>query len=390
MTLRLTCLIDSLVAGGAETSLTALAPHFIANDVDLQVIYLKDQAGLQQELELSGASLICADGLGGRLGWVRRVSSILRERKPDLVHTTLFEADVVGRSAARAVGVPAVTSLVNVQYGADQFNDPRLKRWRLRGAQLTDIVTARSAVRWHALTEHVADVMAPRLRIRREGIDVIPRGRDPVALGDRNIERRKSVRASLGIASDERMVLAAARQEYQKGLDVLLTAWPNVSRAIPKTKLVVAGREGNESALLQEMVSGMAPDARPVLLGRRDDVPDLLVAADVFVMPSRWEGLGSVLLEAMALEAPVVASDLPPVREVLGDNSVFVQPDDPQALARGLETCLTNEAHVNEMAQAGLRRFQERFTIEVVAGQMLNFYESARANSRTSTAESVA
>ena len=388
--MRLTCVIDSLVAGGAETSLNALAPLYVAKGVDLQIVYLKDQPGLQRELELSGASLICADGPGGRLGWVRRVSSILRERKPDLVHTTLFEADVVGRSAARAVGVPAVTSLVNVQYGADQFNDPRLKRWRLRGAQLTDIVTARNAARWHALTEHVADVMAPRLRIRRDGIDVIPRGRDPVALGESTVERRERVRASLGIASDEKMVLAAARQEYQKGLDVLLTAWPIVAGVMPNTKLVVAGRDGNESARLQEMVSGMPPGTRPALLGRRDDVPDLLVAADVFVLTSRWEGLGSVLLEAMALETPVVASDLPPVREVLGDNALFVQPDDPHALARELESSLTNETRANEMTQAGLRRFQDRFTIEIVADQMLSFYERARTNSGKSTAEWVA
>jgi glycosyltransferase involved in cell wall biosynthesis len=375
--MRLTCIIDSLVPGGAETSLKALAPHYVAKGVDLQVVYLKEQAGLQQELALAGASLLCAEGPGGRLGWVRRVASILRERRPDLVHTTLFEADVVGRSAARLIGIPVVTSLVNVQYGPEQFNDPRLKRWRLRGAQLTDVLTARSAARWHALTDHVADVMAPRLRISRERIDVIPRGRDRAVLGARTEARRQRVRAALGIRPHEKMVLAAARQEYQKGLDVLLAAWPGVAAAVPQSKLIVAGREGNESSRLQRMTSEIDPSVRPTFLGRRDDVPDLLVAADGFVLPSRWEGLGSVLIEAMALGVPMVASDLAPVREIVGSNAVLVQPDDPATLARGLEDCLSNQVRAEEMTHAARRRFEERFTIEVVADRMLNFYESA-------------
>jgi len=385
--LRLTCVIDSLVAGGAETSLNALAPHYIANGVDLQIVYLKDQAGLQRELELSGASLVCADGPGGRLGWVRRVTSILRERKPDLVHTTLFEADVVGRSAARLVGIPAVSSLVNVQYGAEQFNDPRLKNWRLKGAQLTDRITARRAAGWHALTEHVADVMSPRLRIPREAINVIPRGRDPVALGERTARRREHVRAALAIAPGEKLVLAAARQEYQKGLDVLLAAWPEVAESVPNAKLVVAGREGNETPRLEAMTSAIDPSVRPIFLGKRNDVPDLLVAADAFVLPSRWEGLGSVLIEAMALEVPIVASDLPPVLEVVDNGARLAKPDDPRSLARALESCLINEATSEQMTRSSLRRFHERFTIEVVTKQMLRFYENASASSTRTTAE---
>ena len=114
------------------------------------------------------------------------------------------------------------------------------------------------------------------------------------------------------------LVLAAARQEHQKGLDVLVESVPNLAATHPDLVVAIAGREGNESARLRATVERLAVADHVRFLGARDDVLDLLAAADVFVLPSRREGFGSVLVEALALEAPIVASDIGPVREVLG------------------------------------------------------------------------
>jgi glycosyltransferase involved in cell wall biosynthesis len=377
--MRLLYVIDSLAAGGAESSLAALAPHYVAAGVNLDVAYLRDRRGLQQALIQSGARTFCLDGRGGRAGAVGRIKRLLDELQPDLVHTTLFEADVCGRAAARLGRRTAVSSLVNAEYGPEQLNDPGLQRWKVRATHLLDAVTARSVVRWHAITSHVADVMAVRLRIDRRMIDVIPRGRDAAALGVRSGRRRAAAREALGVGSGDAVVLAAARHERQKGLDVLLEAWPDVVRKIPAARLFIAGRDGNQSRELRALVDRAEIGSSVVFLGARDDVPELLCAADAFAFPSRWEGLGSVLLEVMALETPIVASDLPPIREtVRADIDALLVPSEaPTELAGALVSVLSNRARAADLARRARGRFLDHYTIERVADGMLAFYDRA-------------
>jgi len=384
-TIRVAYVIDSLVGGGAEKSLAALAPFYAQRGIELDVTYLKATAGLQAELEAGGARLHCAAGSGGRAGNVRRIAAHLRDRRPDLVHTTLFEADVAGRIAATLTRTPVVSSLVNVQYGPEHYSAPQIKSWRLKAAQIADVTTARAATRMHALTAHVADIMSDRLSVPRTRIDVIPRGRDARALGVRSSERSRAIRSAIGVADSAPLVVAASRQEYQKGLDVLLAAWPRMARAFPGAVLAVAGREGNHTPSLRALSEPL--DGSILWLGARSDVPDMLAAADAFVLPSRWEGLGSVLIEAMALEAPIVASDLPPVREVVADCASLFPPEDSEALSAALTGVLTDPTRSAETAKRGRVRFEERFTTETVADQMRTFYTTALGRKSTVPAE---
>jgi glycosyltransferase involved in cell wall biosynthesis len=108
-------------------------------------------------------------------------------------------------------------------------------------------------------------------------------------------------------------------------------------------------------------------------------VAELLCAADVFVVPSRWEGFGSVLLEAMALEAPIVASDLPAVREVVGDDAPLVPPDRPDALAAAVTATLADPDGAARRAARARERFLATFTIDRVADGMAGFYRRALA-----------
>jgi glycosyltransferase involved in cell wall biosynthesis len=375
---RLLYFIDSLVPGGAEQSLAALAPRYRDRGIDLDVAYLQDRPGLQDVLTDAGAHLFSLAGPGGRPGWARRALQLVRRRQPDLVHTTLFEADIAGRIAASIAGIPVVSSLVNVEYGPEQISDPRLRTWKLRGAQLLDMLTARRVVRFHAITRHVADVMAARLRIPRNRIAVVPRGRDPEQLGARTPERREAIRRSIGVGPDTLLILAAARQEYQKGLDVLVRAMPEVLKAVPSARLAIAGRDGNQTGELKSEVRRLELDGAVAFLGARSDVPDLMCAADAFVLPSRWEGLGSVLLEAMALEAPIVASDLPAVREIVTDGLArLVPPERVGILAKALGAALLDRKTSVEGARQAQARFLSAYTIEAVADRMVAIYSDA-------------
>jgi glycosyltransferase involved in cell wall biosynthesis len=370
-------LIDSLAGGGAERSLAALAPAYRDRDLRLTVAYLHERPGVRAELEAAGAAVRSLDGPLGLAGAVARARRLVTDLRPDLVHTTLFEADLVGRVAAGRV--PVVTSLVNDAYGAVQADAPGLRRWKLGAARLLDAVSARRVARFHAISGHVADLMAARLRVPRDRIQVIPRGRDPAALGTRTPARRVAARAALGLAPDTPLVLAAARHEHQKGLDVLLAAFPAVVAAAPGARLAVAGRTGNQTPRLRAAAEGLGPAVG--LLGARGDVAELLCAADVFVVPSRWEGFGSVLLEAMALEAPIVASDLPAVREVVahGDSALLVPPERPAELAEAVTATLADPAAAARRAARARERFLGEFTVDRVAEAMADCYRQALA-----------
>ncbi len=370
--------IDSLAqTGGAEQALAAMAPNLVASGVTLDVAYLTEANGFHDDLRRIGVQVnpVLEDTRPRR---VRALASLMRSRRPDLVHTTLYEADLAGRVAATVTRTPVVSSLVNVAYGPEHRHAPGLSPSKVRAAQATDVLTCRTVRRFHALTHHVAEEMAGRLMLRRSRIEVVPRGRDARLLGSRSPERCAEVRARLGLAVDAPVLVAAARHEHQKGLDTLVAAFPEVRRAVPGVQLVVAGREGNDTPLIRELVASGGCEGAVHLLGSRTDVPDLIAAADVFVAPSRWEGLGSAVMEAMGIGTPIVAGDVAAIREtVSGEGAFLVPPADPAALAAALVGVLRDPRCAEERAAVAGERFRRRHTIEAVTAGMIGFYEHA-------------
>jgi glycosyltransferase involved in cell wall biosynthesis len=360
-----------------------LAPEYRDLGVQLDVAYLHERSGLQSELLTAGAELFPLVGPGGRTAWVSRARSLIRERHPDVVHTTLFEADIVGRIAARLAHTPVVSSLVNASYGAEHHANPQVSSWKLHGALALDAATARLTTRLHAVSTLVADVMARRLRYPRYRIDVVPRGRSPERLGARTPARRATARSGLGVSEHERLVLVLARQEYEKGLDVVVRAMPSVLRRFPGVRLVVAGREGSQTGALQELVRAQGVGDEVTFLGTRRDVPELLCAADVFVLASRREGFSGALVEAMALEAPIVASDLPQVQEAVDQScAVLARTDSADGFASAIEHVLAQPDQAQARTRRARERFLRAFTTATVAERMLAFYQRATYSGR--------
>jgi Glycosyltransferase Family 4 len=205
-------LIDTLRPGGAERSLAALTPHYRDLGIKLDVATLVDTDGIQEELKAGGAELFSVGPGGGRVGQARRFAGLVRARRPDLVHTTLFESDVIGRVGARAARTPVASSLVNEAYGPEHAAEPGIRESRLRAAQALDALTARATVRMHAVSERVSEIMSRRLMYPRARIDVIPRGRDPLVLGRRTTARRERVRGALGVAPPTIVFLVVVRR----------------------------------------------------------------------------------------------------------------------------------------------------------------------------------
>ncbi len=376
--MRVVTVIDSLAVGGAEQSLQMLAPHLIARGVDLHVAYLVERPGVAEALIERGARLHAVAGTGGRAGALARLLRLLRELRPDIVHTTLYEADVLGRTAAAILRIPVVSSFVTEAYGPEHVANPEYAAWKVRAAQLVDAATARFVTRFHAVSVSSADVMASRLRIRRDKITVIPRGRDPKRLGTRSPERRRRIRAGLGIADGSPLIVAAARHYHLKGLDVLVRAFPGVVASFPEATLLIAGREGPATPELRRLITAGGVEQSVVLAGYRSDVPDLMCAADVVVLPSRAEGSPGVLLEAMALEAPTVASDIPSVRELSADGATaaLCAVESADDMARAINGLLDDPGAVQRLAAAAQERFVACYTMSAIARETIMLYRS--------------
>lgn len=283
------------------------------------------------------------------LAAVARLKRVIVEARADVVHLHTGRATWLGGLAARLAGRPAVTT---------RRMDRRVKRnWRTR--VIYGALVERAAAISPAVLARLVEGGVPRDRI-----ELIWSSVDPEALAP--ARPAAEVRAELGAPPDAPVALSAGALVRRKGFDVLLDAFARVADETG-AHLWIAGDGPERDALAERL----PPRAR--LLGRRDDVPALLAACDVFVMPSRAEGLGVAALEAMAVGRPVVASRVGGLGELVVDGRTgsLVPPDDPAALAGALGPLLADPALRERYGRAGEARVAEGFLPE----RMVDAYE---------------
>ena len=364
--------------GGAEGS-TALIIEGLQGTIDFTVVTLhglelRGRAALQER----GTRFI-ESGPGFR-GQVRTITTTIREMDPDLVHATLFDAEVASCVAGILCGVPVVRSVVSTQYGREALSEAQ-SPGRLRVVQFVDRCLARFATfRFHAISSATADAAIEALGVPADRIAIVPRGRDANAMGTNTQARRQAARVELSVPEGAPVLLNIARQEPQKGQVHLLEAFRLVLERHPDAVLLVAGRPGSATPALMARTDALELGTRVRFLGTRADVPELLCAADVFVFSSLWEGLGGAVLEAMAMEVPVVSFAVPAVEEALGPTGIVVPIRDAPALAEAVSDLLDDPQRRAALARDALRRFDDVFGIQACVDGMRRFYTESIAD----------
>jgi glycosyltransferase involved in cell wall biosynthesis len=246
--------------------------------------------------------------------------------------------------------------------------------------------------RWiyRTLVQHAAAIspaVAQRLADAGVGarVTVVRSAVDPLALTP--IDSREATRAKLGAAADRPVLLVSAALVRRKGVDVLLQALAVLGERGIRPLLWIAGDGAERHALeVQAVEAGLAAQVR--FLGRRSDVADLLAACDVFVLPSRREGLGVAALEAMAAGRPVVASAVGGLQDVVvdGRTGLLVRPEDAAALAEAIARLMQDEELRRRLGSAGPQRVREGFLAEQMVSSYVELYEKVldkwRANAR--------
>ena len=374
--MKLLFVIDGLGTGGAERSLAEMLPLLVDAGIKPSVTCLyarhegvaKDVARNRVDVRLLRGNNVVSRAL--------ELRGILSKERPDLVHTALFDASLVGRLASARGGPPVLTSLVSTPYAPARLRDPNIGRISLESVRLIDGWSARHLTsHFHAITNAVKRAAVTALGVDPDRITVIERGRDPGRLGSPSHERRLRTRSALGLSDEDEVIVHVGRQEFPKGHRYLVEALDRVARTRPGLIVLMVGRRGHASRELDRL-AGRSSAARIRWMGHRDDVPDLLAAGDLFLFPSLFEGLGGALIEAMALGLPIIASDLEAIREVVeeGRNAVLVPPASPQALADAIVMLLDDRPKAATFGAHSRAIFAERFTADRSVARMIELY----------------
>ena len=381
--MKILFLIDTLGPGGAERSTALLLPMLRDRGAEVGVLTLWSPPNNSEEATRAAGIAVSALRSRSLIRRVIEVHRILRSERPDVLHTALFAADQIGRLAAIGTKTRVVSSLVNVPRSRSRPDDGGPPGWKVAIADFFDAMTGRILVdRFHAVTPGVARSHLRRFGLRSVSVSVVERGRPPEVLGTRTPERRARVRASLGIPADSPLIIAAGRLERQKAHVDLIRAMSAVVAEHPEAVLLIAGREGNASdAARAELAAHPALAEHVRLLGHRNDVPDLLAAADVMALPSRFEGTAGIALEAMALATPIVSTRLEGMDGILvhDRNALICEVADTDAMAASINQLLADPELGGRLAAAGRADFLDRFTLDRSADRMLAMYrETAR------------
>ncbi|MBT2479492.1 glycosyltransferase family 4 protein [Streptomyces sp. ISL-94] len=291
---------------------------------------------------------------------------LLRRVRPDLLHAHSAKAGLAGRLAARG-SVPTVFQPHAWSFDAVGGTTAALAlRWERYGARWADRVLCVSEAERRA---GESEGIAARWSVIRNGVDLDhfrPGGPDP---GQDKARARAALPLPAAFRGDGPLAVCVGRVCLQKGQDLLLQAWPEVLGAVPGARLALVG-DGPDT----ERLRGAAPPG-VLFAGAASDIRPWLRAADLVVLPSRWEGMALAPLEAMACGRPVLVSDVSGARESLPPGQgrlCLVPPEDPTALAKALGRLLAEPrllAELGEQARQHARTdFDVRRTTDAVTG----------------------
>ncbi len=300
-----------------------------------------------------------------------RLARLILQRAPRVIHAHMPPAELYVRAALLMI-IDYRTPLVISRHNTERFFDGPLQLALAR-------FVANRADRVIAISRAVEDDTIKRGLASPNCIDVIHYGIDPEPFQNKDPHRRAGLRQAWGFAPDDFVIGTIARLAPQKGLDVLLNAFAVAARRSKRRlRLTIAG-EGPLGPSLFVQTRNLGLDGSVVWLGKQPptEVPHIIDAFDLFILPSRYEGLGLVLLEALAAGIPIVASRVGPIPEIIRDGTTgtLVPPDDPKALTEAIVAAEDGGAIQDaEMARLDL---EGRFSIEAMLSATLRCYDAA-------------
>jgi glycosyltransferase involved in cell wall biosynthesis len=368
--MRILFLSTSMGMGGADKQLLSAAQELRSRGHDILIVSLTPLGPMGLEARGSGIpteSLEMRRGMPDPRG-LFRLLQLVRSWKPDILHSHMVHANLMARAVRLLSPVPVMVATIhNIYEGAAVW----MAAYRLTN-RLVDHMTI--------VSQAAADRFIRERIVPREMLRVVPNGIDSELFRNVPADTRASLRRSLEV--DDRFVwLAVGRFEIAKDYPNMLRAFAQVRRQEARAVLLLVGRgslQAETEALVQEL--NLERDVR--FLGVRADVPEIMSAADGYLMSSAWEGMPMVLLEAAAAGLPIVATSVGGNQEVVrdGENGYLVPPRDADALATAaLRLMGLSQAQRRQMGERGREHVRNRYSLRRVAEQWEELYRDVSA-----------
>jgi glycosyltransferase involved in cell wall biosynthesis len=361
-------LISRLSVGGVENQLLQLCRHYDRTQFSPLVCCIREKGEIGREIERAGVEVIA---LGRREvhqldpSLILEIWRLLRARGVSILRTHQYEAGFYGRLAALFAGPPIIVSSFHNIYRRRKWHRERVN-WLL--SHLTDRIVA--------VSECVKSDILRYDSVPAAKVKVIYNGIDPHQF--RGEVREEELKVALGFPPNARLLGTIGRMTPQKGHTLLLEVFAALRRLMD-LKLVIVG-DGPLRKSLEQRAAALGIGDDVCFPGARRDIYPLLRSMEVFVLPSLWEGMGTAVIEAMAAGRAVVASDIPPLREVVPSPELgtLVTPNDKDSLLQALGRLLADRELRERMGERAREYALSRFPIQRVVSEYQDLFAEIR------------
>ena len=383
--MKILLLGTQMATGGAQKVLLDQARWFHERGHDVNAVFFYDREALHEVWQRDAKFPIVdlhgfKKGVGALANLISliqglaRLCALARKWKPDVIESFTHDSNVLALPVAWALRIP-------VRIATHHGRIEGFSRWKEIVHAAIVISMADCIV---AVSEKTRQISLEE-GIRADKIVMIPNGITPVPITD--VDRR-SVRRELGFAENDIFLLSVGRLVYQKAHEYLVAAMPVVVKEMPNVKAGICG-DGVLRPELEAQIRSLKLENKVKLFGMQADVTRFLAAADIFILPSRWEGLPIALLEAMSAGLPVIATRVEGVDQTVehGVHGLLVPPESPEELAKAILQLSAASDQRHAMGNAARARILDMYTIDQMCEQYLKLFEQGLGEGKTSTAE---
>jgi len=368
--------IGSLEIGGAERQMQLLVGQLHGHTHCCHVYSLQAGGPLERWFEDLGVPVFSGGLKKGDMSsapWkvVLAEWGLLRliyRLKPSVIHCFLPLITFMGSLSGRIARVPLVVTSRRA-LGTHQRRYPILRPLDHIASRLSHRITVNSQAVWNDMVRR-DHVDASKLVLIYNGVDTGP--------FEAALSYREDVRRDQGIKANAKVMIVIANLIPYKGHSDLIQAAKEVVNRFPDAIFLLVGEDRGIQKELEQRVANFGIGQSLRFLGRQDDVPKLLAASDISVLPSHEEGFSNVILESMAAGLPVVATDVGGNREAILDGITgwLIPPKDPRALAVKIIDLLRDPAKAKEWGRGGRERVNRTFTVKRMVAAHMELYES--------------
>lgn len=360
--MKILYVITGLAQGGAERVVCDLADEMFKRGHEVKIAYLTGDVLTQpnhKEIEVIKVNLNDPKTL---LPAYIKLTKIIKKFRPNVVHSHMVHANILMRLVR--ITTP-IDKLICTAHNSNEGGTLRMLSYRATH-RLANLSTNVSQEATQAF-EKMGAVPNNGMRTVYNGISLEKFSCIP--------EARAKLEKALNLTSNNKIILAVGRFNHQKDYPNLLKAISSLKQEVVYPFKVVIAGDGELRNLIEDMIGSLGLEKEVVLLGRRSDIPELMSAADLFVLPSKYEGFGLVVAEAMACECLVVATDCGGVAEVLSNSDFLVPPTDAAALKNKMKYALELEGKdKNIVIHKNLNHVQENFSLEKIVEKWTVLY----------------